>query len=216
MSLSPEQIRQGEGQEAVVKRVEHLGDQTRLHLTFKSHDLTTVTSAHRDDVGLDLRHLAARRLQVREAGGVQVDVVLRRIAHGEAAQRFRRVRVIGDRGDLLGGAGFADFLAAEGGQLLVLKLQGFIFFGTANNVLKPAKVPTGATVQVPIFIAVNVLTNYINNVALPDIDFRVVCSKGFYVRTYCHDIGAELGCGGHMAGLRRTRSGKCLACGNRT
>ena len=54
IGLRPEQIRQGEGQEAVVKRVEHLGDQTRLHLTFKSHDLITVTSAHtylvRDDI----------------------------------------------------------------------------------------------------------------------------------------------------------------------
>lgn len=42
----------------------------------------------------------------------------------------------------------------------------------------------------------------------PEIDFRVVCSKGFYVRTYAHDIGESLGCGGHLAALRRTRSGK--------
>lgn len=48
----------------------------------------------------------------------------------------------------------------------------------------------------------------IKDIALPDIGFRVVCSKGFYVRTYCHDIGNALGCHGHMAGLRRTRSGK--------
>ena len=33
---------------------------------------------------------------------------------------------------------------------------------------------------------------------------RVRCSKGTYVRTLCHDIGAALGCGGCMAGLRRT------------
>jgi len=43
---------------------------------------------------------------------------------------------------------------------------------------------------------------------LPEIDFRVECSKGFYVRTYAHDIGAELGCGAHLSALRRTRSGK--------
>lgn len=42
----------------------------------------------------------------------------------------------------------------------------------------------------------------------PDIDFRVVCSKGFYVRTYAHDIGEVLGCGGHLSSLRRTRSGR--------
>lgn len=33
---------------------------------------------------------------------------------------------------------------------------------------------------------------------------RVVCSKGTYIRTLCHDIGASLGCGGCMAALRRT------------
>ncbi len=37
---------------------------------------------------------------------------------------------------------------------------------------------------------------------------RVHCSKGTYVRTLCHDIGAALGCGGCMAALRRTRAGR--------
>ena len=41
-----------------------------------------------------------------------------------------------------------------------------------------------------------------------DWGLRVVCSKGTYVRTLCHDIGAALGCGGVMASLRRT-----AACG---
>lgn len=41
----------------------------------------------------------------------------------------------------------------------------------------------------------------------PEIDFRVVCSKGFYVRTYAHDLGQKLGCGAHLSALRRTRSG---------
>ena len=36
----------------------------------------------------------------------------------------------------------------------------------------------------------------------------VHCSKGTYVRTLCHDIGAALGCGGCMAALRRTRAGR--------
>jgi tRNA pseudouridine55 synthase len=42
---------------------------------------------------------------------------------------------------------------------------------------------------------------------LSDTDFvlRVLCSKGTYVRTLCHDIGQALGCGGTMAALRRTR-----------
>ncbi len=42
----------------------------------------------------------------------------------------------------------------------------------------------------------------------PDADFRVTCTKGTYVRTICHDIGEALGCGGHLAALRRTRSGQ--------
>ena len=46
IGLRPEQIAQGDGEESFVQRVEHLGDQTRLHLTFKSHDLITVTDAH--------------------------------------------------------------------------------------------------------------------------------------------------------------------------
>lgn len=36
---------------------------------------------------------------------------------------------------------------------------------------------------------------------------RVVCSKGTYVRTLCHDLGQALGCGGTMSSLRRTRVG---------
>ena len=43
---------------------------------------------------------------------------------------------------------------------------------------------------------------------LPEIDFRVNCSKGFYVRTYAFDIGEELGCGAHLKELRRTKSGR--------
>ncbi len=35
---------------------------------------------------------------------------------------------------------------------------------------------------------------------------RVLCSKGTYIRTLCHDIGQALGCGGCMASLRRTRA----------
>ena len=35
----------------------------------------------------------------------------------------------------------------------------------------------------------------------------VVCSKGTYIRTLCHDSGAALGCGGCMSSLRRTKSG---------
>jgi tRNA pseudouridine55 synthase len=42
----------------------------------------------------------------------------------------------------------------------------------------------------------------------PDVTFRVTCTKGTYVRTLCADIGERLGCGAHLAALRRTRSGR--------
>ncbi len=53
------------------------------------------------------------------------------------------------------------------------------------------------------------VTSYeVSRIALPEVDFTVNCSKGFYVRTYAHDIGDKLGCGAHLSALRRTRSGK--------
>src|ERR1051325_7215609 len=55
---------------------------------------------------------------------------------------------------------------------------------------------------------VHVYRYTIDRVAPPEIDFSVICSKGFYVRTYVHDIGEALGCGAHLKSLRRTRSGR--------
>lgn len=43
--------------------------------------------------------------------------------------------------------------------------------------------------------------------ALPEIELAVHCSKGTYVRTLAEDIGNRLGCGGHVAALRRTGVG---------
>jgi len=55
---------------------------------------------------------------------------------------------------------------------------------------------------------VHVYAQELLDVRLPEINFRVVCSKGFYVRTYAHDIGQDIGCGAHLKTLRRTKSGK--------
>ncbi|QIF03055.1 tRNA pseudouridine(55) synthase TruB [Roseimicrobium sp. ORNL1] len=54
---------------------------------------------------------------------------------------------------------------------------------------------------------VHVFNYEISRFASPEIDFKVTCSKGFYVRTYAHDLGQRLGCGAHLSALRRTRSG---------
>ena len=45
------------------------------------------------------------------------------------------------------------------------------------------------------------------NIDLPDVTFRVTCSKGTYIRTLCADIGKALGVGGHLRQLCRTRVG---------
>lgn len=38
--------------------------------------------------------------------------------------------------------------------------------------------------------------------------FRIACTKGTYVRSLAHELGQKLGCGAHLATLRRTMSGK--------
>jgi tRNA pseudouridine55 synthase len=54
---------------------------------------------------------------------------------------------------------------------------------------------------------VHIYRHSVDDIRLPEIDFTVLCSKGFYVRTYVHDIGDALGCGAHLKDLRRSRSG---------
>ena len=48
----------------------------------------------------------------------------------------------------------------------------------------------------------------ITRIALPEVDFRIVCSKGFYVRSLAHDFGEKLLSGAHIISLRRIRSGE--------
>lgn len=54
---------------------------------------------------------------------------------------------------------------------------------------------------------VRILEMDVLEVSVPKARFRLRCSKGTYVRTLCHDVGASLGCGGHLSALRRTSSG---------
>lgn len=48
----------------------------------------------------------------------------------------------------------------------------------------------------------------ITAINLPDVDFRIVCSKGTYVRALARDFGNALQSGAHLIALRRTRIGK--------
>ncbi len=47
----------------------------------------------------------------------------------------------------------------------------------------------------------------ITRIALPEIDFRVVCSKGTYIRSLAFDFGKALNSGAHLITLRRTKIG---------
>lgn len=54
---------------------------------------------------------------------------------------------------------------------------------------------------------ITIRTFEITNIELPNIEFRVVCSTGTYIRSLANDFGKVLGCGAYLSGLRRTRIG---------
>ncbi|PVX45539.1 tRNA pseudouridine synthase B [Flavobacterium sp. 103] len=47
----------------------------------------------------------------------------------------------------------------------------------------------------------------ITRIALPEVDFRVVCSKGTYIRSLAYDFGKAMNSGSHLTVLRRTKIG---------
>lgn len=47
----------------------------------------------------------------------------------------------------------------------------------------------------------------ITRIELPEVDFRVICSKGTYIRSLVHDFGRSLNNAAHLKSLRRTKSG---------
>lgn len=47
----------------------------------------------------------------------------------------------------------------------------------------------------------------LQQLASPDVQVHLTCSAGTYVRALAHDVGAKLGCGGHLFALRRIGSG---------
>lgn len=64
----------------------------------------------------------------------------------------------------------------------------------------------GETVEIPTReITINEFE--ITNIELPKIDFRVVCSKGTYIRSLAFDFGKALNSGAHLSTLRRTKIG---------
>ena len=104
------------------------------------------------------------------------------VTDGQLAEVLERFR-----GDILQVPPMYSAVKINGQKLCNLARKG-------REVERPAR---------PITIhALDVLSREENRVRL-----RVHCSKGTYIRTLCHDIGAALGCGGCMAALRRTQAG---------
>ncbi|PCH73023.1 MAG: tRNA pseudouridine(55) synthase TruB [Flavobacteriaceae bacterium] len=64
----------------------------------------------------------------------------------------------------------------------------------------------GETVEIP-FRQVRIDEFEITKIDLPNIEFRVVCSKGTYIRSLAFDFGKALDSGAHLSALRRTKIG---------
>ena len=56
--------------------------------------------------------------------------------------------------------------------------------------------------------AVEIKAFELTRIALPEVDFRIVCSKGTYIRSLARDLGVALECGAHLTRLVRTRIGE--------
>jgi multiple sugar transport system ATP-binding protein len=72
IGLRPEHIRQGQGMESTVKRVERLGDQTRLHLEIAGQGLVTVTDAHTSLTAGDIVKIQPQNAYYFDASGNRI------------------------------------------------------------------------------------------------------------------------------------------------
>ena len=82
------------------------------------------------------------------------------------------------------------------------KVRAFMFFPIeecSKELKRQAVLAKGFGVKISEF--------EITKVDLPLISFRVICSKGTYIRSLANDFGRKLGVGAHLSSLRRTRIG---------
>jgi len=102
---------------------------------------------------------------------------------------------------------------------------------TADDVNEAAKVFTGEIAQVPpIYSAIKkdgkrayefarkgqevelkprdiTVSQFLTTLQYPEVHFKIICSTGTYIRSIAHDLGSQLGCGGYLSALCRTRIG---------
>jgi tRNA pseudouridine55 synthase len=107
-----------------------------------------------------------------------------------------------------------DHITPEKIQEVVLKLTGNIeqvppqYSAVKVNGQRAYKAArNGETVEIKSRI-VEVKTFEVDTTDFPTITFRVICSKGTYIRTLVSDFGKMLDSGAYMSGLRRTRIGE--------
>lgn len=72
IGLRPEHIQHGEGKQSEVVRIEHLGDQTRLHLRLENHDIVTLTDVHTSLEPGDTVAIQPRNALYFDAGGARI------------------------------------------------------------------------------------------------------------------------------------------------
>lgn len=65
----------------------------------------------------------------------------------------------------------------------------------------------GEQIEIPMR-TVHISAFEITEIQLPEVSFRVVCSKGTYIRSLAHDFGKTLNNGAYLSSLRRTKIGK--------
>jgi len=79
-----------------------------------------------------------------------------------------------------------------------IKVKGVPLYKLARKGIEVAREPR----------LVHIYTCRFTNYEPPLGQFKVACTKGTYVRSIAHELGQKLGCGAHLAALRRTVSGK--------
>src|SRR5436190_1590549 len=104
----------------------------------------------------------------------------------------------------------------EGGNVLLInKPLGWTSFDAVKKVRnslgnRKLKVGHAGTLDPLAWGLLVICTGKITEIRLPEVDFKVVCSKGTYIRSLANDFGKALECGGYLASLCRTRIGNYL------
>jgi tRNA pseudouridine55 synthase len=87
------------------------------------------------------------------------------------------------------------------------KVKGQKLYELARRGEQIERQPVKVTISSFHVVAVNGQSLTLRDDGTADLNVRVVCSAGTYVRTLAEDLGARLGMGAHLATLRRTRAG---------